>query len=536
MRTARPLLAVLLVVLATLPPATAAAVGPAPLPAAAASQALPPGSENALALLAAFAAGRTATPLEQAYGRALVRVPGARANALRIVERFRRLPAAEQARLFHGKTVDFVRSPTVADLVKGTPIALPTTPPPVDTLPPEASHYGPEHASTLEYSGLWCRKTADSDADGDEIQVYVDLVVPSAAGYDSSASLSVLPDGSSVKGIKAGSASNAGQGLVWTGATWPAAAPNKTGPILVTALLEDDGDAAAEKQRVQLLIEASKVYAATLPGKDTMASLQTALEYNLAMLRIDDPARWTANAVVIHPISGADYDALWKMVPNAWGNVPWKLRIGHDTHGSDYSLLFTTPTAARTDPYANVKVSLDKVEAIGTVKDTENGLADFAATVWIKDASSSREFQKDANVVAPGWGVQRTMFPGLVAIRIRVDEMDAAPSRRGSTSPGPLHEWCGDDPSSPPPGYASGVYDGPCKPIANVCDISPDPNTCGMAFGSTDASCGMPLDVVYDVAKGEVRDPSGVVLARKGQSILSEGTGERAARVTFRVE
>lgn len=527
MRLRRLLIAALLSTAALLPAVTSAQRLP---PSAVAVRALPRGSDHALAMLAGFADGRAATPFEREYAAALARVPGARAHARRLVTRFTSLPPTDRAALFQGRTVDLRRVPLPHEISTYEPpvVTLNAT---VDTLPPEPAKLSSK-TYELSYSGFKCRKVADADANGDEVLVYANVLGRGASGYQGAA---FTPTLAPQTGVVAGAASTTGQGIAWSSAAWPAYAPDKTGVLLVTALLQDDGEAAIDKQRLDLLIEAAKIFATTIQGDDRMAALKTALEYHVALLRMDDPARWTERAVQITAIDGAAYDALWKAQPTTVDGISRKLEVVHDTRGSDYSLYFGAPTAVASEPSMTVQVKVQRVEAIGTLKDKENGLADLSVVAGVQGASATRALPKDKNDVTASWTVKRTLFPQETYLGLQVREVDAPPKwHEWPTNFGYGCGWCAANPSDAPPYVQQSChYEGVCSAVSNTCDASPATNVSGSSWTP---QMGFDIALKYDPASGEIRDAwTNVLIGKKGDTLVSTGTGERAVRVTYSI-
>ena len=261
------------------------------------------------------------------------------------------------------------------------------------------------------------------------------------------------------------------------------------------------------------------------------------LEYTLAILQLSNPNKWSPDAVKLRLITAADFDAIFTSAATTTSGIPNKFSFKHDTKGSNYSAFFTTPPAPASK---SVKVTIKRVVALGSVKDTENGLADHVVTVSIQrpgdGAFVTRALKKDANDVSPNWTASRKMVPEKALVRIRVDLTEHDDKREVVACPG--HQpytvcYCGDTYKPyPEPVVAMRDYDykGPCKDTTHEVDINPKTKSisCNGALGCRS----MELD--YDMLSGKI---TGDASGKRGDVLTVTGIDPtRKARIELTVD
>jgi hypothetical protein len=496
---------------------------------------LPEGSAAVLALLADVAQQRGGSPLARDASVRLINIPRARQLAGELVAKYDALSTAQRAALF----------PRVADpagITRGGNVfeksgwkqpapKLPGGVQLAESLPPESPADGEMKGTLLSFAGVKVHKPADLDK-SDEVAVYAGLIEHAVTYGQSSFPVvgrAVFPGQGAIAGLGAGATSKAGAGPL-VNLPWG----SYGGYLLVTAVLEDDGGSATiDAERLDLLLEAAMILAPTFPAADKLANVETALSYSLALLRIDDPKRWTAKSVQVRRISWADYTSLYFGATQITDGVTWRLKTDHDTKGGSYTAYFDVPVAP--PPRHDVTVQIRKVEALGSVKDSEpGGLADLGAVVSIRGVVGERRFTPDGNVVVPMWSLSRAVLAGGdVDILIDVYEADVGASVKTWKDGGLLSSACSGCGDMMAVASAGCKFVGSCPPVRNVCDASPMLEvdaTCGQA------SCKAPvtrLSLRYDPATGGV---TGDVAGTKGQVLVATGNaGPRQVRVTFSV-
>jgi hypothetical protein len=483
---------------------------------------MPAGTEQVLVMLQRYLDNRGDTEIEQKYKAALDKMPNARATVARIVERYE----ANRTQLLGGRTapntkgqLDVKQINASASLSTGAAVYNL-----IETLPPEPDKVSAK-AYELRYEGLKCRKTVDTDGNGDEPLVYAAVLTPNNAQSFDSATF-VSPQ---LSAIQNGATNTSGNASVFSGAKWPV-----TGAVLVSALLEDNGGSAAvDKQKLDAMIEAAKIYVTLIDDADRTKAIDEAIKYHVWLLKIGDPVQWADKTVSHTIVTAKNYDDYFMAQPKTMDAIPYKLDVVHDTRGGDYSLLFNTPSASITKPPLLVTVTVEKLENTGSEKDLENGVADMAIEGSIRDASLLRALQKNKNEITSDIQFHRHVFPGAVGVVLKAVEIDAAPDKHVWYASGPwgspgAHVWCGSDVNDPPPA-PPGVtpvawkyrYKGPCQPKVHALDIA--------AAGATE------LQLSYDPATGTIKQ-NGTVIGQKGQSITRTGADpKRAAKITFKI-
>jgi hypothetical protein len=407
---------------------------PAPVPAPTKAVKLqnPAGTAKAAAALARFANGQLGTSdYDKRVQAALGKLSGAKDTAKRLIAGLEALSSGERASRFPGvkgeplsKTFDRLEFTKVLQQSQQAIVQGSTT-----TLAPDP--YDPHDKAQYElvYRGARCDKAADPDGT-DEPVVYFNVF---DRKYDGSKwvfepHVKYVPDAGTATAT-AGALTTAGAGQIWASQTWPTGYNN--GLVFVTAVLEDNGDLAQRKAELDLLVQ----FATSETEEDTvtldrMEALRRELEDTLALLHLANPDRWSAKAIQVKMLTGADYDALY-LQPSTASPVPHKLTFQHDPRGADYTLYFDIP--APQVSYKTVYVKIKEVEALGTERDAgQNNIADLGASVAITGntfATATRKLATDKNLVKPGWTVERDVQAGrTVAIDLFVYDEDPAPN------------------------------------------------------------------------------------------------------------
>lgn len=490
-------------------------------------RALPNARGTALALnaLVRFANGAAPTSsFERQIEARLGGIPNAKGIAKRLVGPIEQLPVDARRRAL----------PNVADV--GTLGALPTDPKavvtagggsasagstsaddvlgvwPGDELPPQTpSQLG---AYEIRYAGVKSNRAA-SPSGADTLAVFTAFMT--TAGEQTATAIKVVP--SSAVSLATGASSAAGSGALFAGASLGTTG----GALLLDAVMLDDGSPQSldtARQELELLLALSETFATTLaaPPAARLSALKTAIEYHVGVLHLSNPTKWSTAPVSTRLISGADYASWFQAAPTTTSGIPHKFSLDVAPSTGSYSVFFSTPTYQ--SDLAKVTVSIQKITSTGSVHDTENGRADLKVSVNVGGAEASRTWQNN-NAVTSTWKVFRKMVTSRkVPIVIRVDELDAPPTKKVvSTIPrtSTCYSFCGASATQMP---GCPVYLGPCGPEQTPVDVSPKESHV--------------LTLDYDMATGVI---SGDVTGAKGAAITAAGTNaQRRAALVFKVE
>lgn len=432
---------------------------PAPRPAPAPTRAFklknPAGTAKTVAALARFANGQLG---DGAYDRrvaaTLGKLPGARDTAKRLVAAIEAMPASERGKTFPGvkgpetlTSKSFDRpsyQASTSEQAKAAAAAAVAVG--VTTLAPDPFDAKKKSQYELVYRGAKCDVAADPDGT-DEPVVYVNVIGREFAAnqWKYVPAPKFLPDSGTLTAA-AGALTTAGAGPVWTSASFPGGWGNSV--VIVTAVLEDDGDLAQRKQELELLVQfaLSETEEDTLT-QDRMEVLRRELEDALALLHLANPDRWSAKAIAVKKLTSGEYDDLY-LAPSTAAPVPHKLAFQHDPRGSAYTLYFDVPPPVVA--YKTVFVKIKEIEALGDWRDAkENKIADLGLKVAIDGTTAAnvvRRFAADRNLVKPGWTVERQIPAGGTAtIELAAFDDDAAPSCACLEAAGyyvPCHNYC----------------------------------------------------------------------------------------------
>jgi hypothetical protein len=388
----------------------------------------PAGTAKAVAALARFANNQLGQgSYDRRVGKVLGKLPGAKDTAKRLIQAIEGMSATDRGKAFPG----FGKAGTVT-LNQFEPIAYTESAaarwgkvlaPATTVLAPDPYDAANKAAYELVYSGFQCTKTADADGT-DEAVVYLNVMT--GAGAYASAPKYIPDTGTAVGTAAAVNPANAGQ--VWSSATWPGGW--SSGLVMVTGVLEDNGDLDKRKQELELLV----AFAQSETEEDNVTPdraevLRRELADALALLNLANPDRWSAKAIQVRKLTSTEYDALYTK-PSTVTPVKYKLTAQHDPRGGDYTLYFDIPPPNVTT--RTVFVTIKEVEALGADKDAaQNKLADLGATVSINGntvAEASRVFSANKNLVKPDWVLEREVLAGrTVSVGIEVFDDDPAP-------------------------------------------------------------------------------------------------------------
>lgn len=484
----------------------------------------PAGAAKSLAALARFANGQLG---DSAYDRrvaaALAKFAQGKAIARRIVAPYEAMSAAERGLRFtevsglEGLTTrafdraDYDRwrlaladaAAARAQLITRTVLA----PDPID--PKERSQY------ELIYRGMKVSKGADADGT-DEPVVFTAVFWPGGPADPFRSAIRSLPE-SGTLGVANGASSGASAGEVWSSGYWPGAW--NSGVVLLSAVLEDNGDVEQRKEELALLLALAESEASEDTNPDRMTVLRRELEDALDLLHLADPQLWDPRAVQLRTITGADYEQLHTQANQA-SPFPHKLAIGHSPRGGDYTLYFDVPTPRV--PLKTVVVTVKQVEALGAERDRgENRQADFGIDVSVDattPASTSRLFPRNKNLYKPGWTVERQVQAGSnVAVSVRLWDRDPPAQYACTAYPAwnsPVcNTYCAAAPVSCVPGLQNGnqcpAFAGACPDTQVDYDINVLPET-GPAWTSyLQRSIGAVFDLGSNTLSGDINGPAG---------------------------
>jgi hypothetical protein len=505
----------------------------------------PAGTARAAAALARFANGQLGSgDYDRRVQAALGKLPGAKDTAKRLIAGLEAMSPAERASKFPGVKVEtlsktFDRLEFKKSLVKQAGQAAelaPTT----TTLAPDPPDTKDKAQFELIYRGAKCDVTADPDGT-DEPVVYFNVFDRKYDGlkWVFDPHVKYLPDAGTATAT-AGALTTAGAGQIWASPTWPTGYNN--GLVFITAVLEDNnGDLAQRKAELDLLVQfaISETEEDTVT-QDRMEALRRELEDTLVLLHLANPDRWSARAIQVKKLTGADYDALY-LQPATASPVPHKLTFQHDPRGAAYTLYFDIPTPQVT--YKTVYVKVKEVEALGSQRDAgENKIADLGVSVAISgntSANATRAFATDKNLVKPGWTIERDIQAGsTVSIGLAAFDEDPAPDCGclWGTLGFNCHTYC----ANPDKQNACGVfssdilntspgmnYGGPCPKGQIDYDINPALKVEGWG-GYANTALRFTFDTATNKLTGDVTGAAGTF------TVTGDAAGTRA-RIVFEV-
>lgn len=251
---------------------------------------------------------------KDAARRILARIDGAKPSARRAAFGTATTRSSKGKSGMKGTMVASTTQPTVMELL------------PVITLLPEGV---PKPESfKLERTGLVTLTTEDQDG-SDELTMFAILAAPSGNDY-------------TLNTVELGSADTAGPGAQAQG-TNLYSGPQR-GTLVITALIEDDdGNAAAARAEIELLVGLAASVAATMPGSDRLQVLQTMVDYTVGLDAIGaDPSR-ASRSVVATAIRPTQWFSLWSLEHSETSGIDWKLAIPHVMGTGSYELLLNVP-------------------------------------------------------------------------------------------------------------------------------------------------------------------------------------------------
>ncbi|HEY0138907.1 MAG TPA: hypothetical protein VGB85_32700, partial [Nannocystis sp.] len=434
----------------------------------------PAGAAKALAALARFASGQlTESPYDRRVAAALDRLPGAKATAARIVAAYTSMTPDDRGVVFPGVAPDqlltrgfdrvgFDRWRAAHAEANAAKLGARTT------LPPDPADGKNRAQYELVYRGMKVHKGADADGT-DEPVVFTAVFTPGGPTEPYRAVARTLPD-SGTLGVANGASSGASAGEVWSSPSFPGGW--NSGLVIVTAVIEDNGDLAQRKEDLNLLLALAKSEASEDNNPDRMLVLRRELEDTLELLHLADRQTWDANAVQVRLLTASEYDALSTQAAQA-SPFPHKLKIDHAPRGGEYTLYFDVPKPQ--SPRKTVQITIKQLEALGPERDRfENQQADFGVDVSASastQAGVSRTFARNKNVLKAGWTVERQVQAGgNVAISLRLWDRDPPPRTACTSQAGwphaLCHSYCAATPVACTPNQANQnhcpAYDGAC--------------------------------------------------------------------------
>lgn len=386
----------------------------------------PAGTAKAVAALARFANGQLGgSSYDQRVARTLGKLPGAQQTAKRIVAAVEKMPLAERTKKFPG--VSKVDQLTTSPYDRVSQVSayekfrdqLPQVN--ATVLPPDPYDPKDKAAFELVYRGAQCNQAADGDG-ADEIVTYFNVI---AASGQSAAKF--LPDAGTAA-ASPGALTTTGAGQVWSSSLWPGGW--NTGIVIVTAVLEDNGDLAQRKQEIELLVQFGLSEAEEdNVTPDRAEVIRRELEDALALLHLANPDKWSAKAVAVKKLTSPEYDDLY-LKPSTPTPAPYKLAFDHDPRGGSYTLYFDIPPPKSS--FKTVFLRVKELEALGPDRDVrENKLADFGVNVSMNGntgADASKTFAANKNLVTSQWSVERDFQSDrTVGFSVQAFDVDPAP-------------------------------------------------------------------------------------------------------------
>lgn len=185
------------------------------------------------------------------------------------------------------------------------------------------------------------------------------------------------------------------------------------GTLVITALIEDDdGNAAATRAEIELLVGLAASVAATMPGSDRLQVLQTMLDYTVGLDAIGaDPSR-ASRSVVATAIRPTQWFSLWSLDHSKTSGIDWKLAIPHVMGTGSYELLLNVPGTMPSMETIRIRVTSAQFDPVAA----EFNLLDSSLRVRIGNQSHaySRAEMLAGNLKA----IERKVIAGHVEIGV----------------------------------------------------------------------------------------------------------------------
>jgi hypothetical protein len=467
----------------------------------------PQATARSLAALARFANGQLGdSAYDKRIAAALGKLPNAKAIARRIVGPYETLSPSERAQIFTGvagldklttRPYDRAAADKLRDseLAKAIPMVSKTVLAP--DVPTGKGSYG------LAYRGMTVHKGADADGT-DEPVVFTTVFWPGSAEQPYQSVSRTLPETGTL-GVANGASSGASAGDVWSTTWWPG---DFGGILLLSAVLEDNGDLAQRKEDINLLIAFAMSETAENTGTNRMLVLRQELEDTLELLHLANHQYWDSKAVQVRLLTSADYDQLYDQAPVATP-FPHRLTMRHNPRGADYTLYFDIPVPQVT--WRTVSVTIKQLEALGSGRDAkQNQLADFGVDVRIDGNTggfASQLFPGNKNLVKTSWTVERQIQAGS-NVKIHLAAWDRDPTPKFNCLDFGCSNYCADLPDP----NQTGAYAGRCPPRHAPYDINERPPAyTGWCLGCLDSA--REIDAVFDLGSntlsGDINGPAG---------------------------
>ena len=504
-------------------PAEKPAEKPATRPLALVAARNPAGAAKSLAALARFASGQLG---DSAYDRRVAATLGPLANAKAIAQRivgaYEAMSANDRGVVFPGVAADqlltrgFERAAfdkwrvAHAEAAPGKLAAGNKT-----TLPPDP--VGAKHKAQYEllYRGMKVSKGADADGT-DEPVVFTAVFTPGGPSEPYKMVTRTLPETGTL-GVANGASSGASAGEVWSSPSWPGGW--NSGLVILTAVIEDNGDLAQRKEDVNFLVAFAMSEASEDNNPDRMLVLKRELEDTLDLLHLANHRTWDSRAIQVRLLTPAEYDALYLQAPQQ-SPFSHKLAMSHNPRGGDYTLYFDIPRPQA--PRKTVQITIKQLEAIGPDRDKfENQQADFGVDLAVHgntQASASRTFTRNKNLLKAGWSVERQVQAGSnVAISLRLWDRDPPPKSACTSQSGwpyaICQAYCADAPAACTPGPGNQqhcpVYAGVCPDAQLDYDINPLPDGVGGWASTTPREIHAVFDLGSNTLVGDIHGPAG---------------------------
>lgn len=500
------------------------AVKPAVTPLTAARN--PQASARSLAALARFANGQLGdSAYDKRVAAALAKVPNAKATARRLVGPYEALGPSERAQIFTGvsgldKLTNRAYDRAAADKLRDAELAKTSTIPTRTILAPDVPTGKGSYA--LAYRGMTVHKGADADGT-DEPVVFTTVFWPGSVEEPFKSVSRTLPE-SGTLGVANGASSGASAGDVWSTTYWPG---GHEGILLLSAVLEDNGDLAQRKEDISLLIALAVSETAESTAPNRMLVLREELEDTLALLHLANHQYWDSKAVQVRLLTSGEYDDLYDQAATATP-FPHRLTMRHNPRGADYTLYFDIPVPQVT--WRTVSVTIKQLEALGSGRDqAQNGLADFGVDVRIDGntgGAATQLFSANKNLVKSAWTVERKVQAGS-NVKIHLDAWDRNPTPKFSCLDIGCYSYCADAPDP----NQSGTYVGRCPPRHAPYDINERPPTyTGYCIGCVDYE--REIDAVFDLGSNTL---SGDINGPAGTYTLTGTAGADQARVIVEI-
>lgn len=354
----------------------------------------PAASGELAALLHAYVHGGS-NKFERRVARGMPKGRGSKAAARRLLSRIEAVDSSTRRRRLGTREPD---APSTQGLLNATAklsnthsnllYLMPAIP-----LPPQ----GVPKPNTFQLNQVGLVTTSTEDADGtDELTSFAVIATPKLQDYE----LTTV-DLSSAQPTSVGAQAS----------QRPLLSTTAHDVVLVTALVEgDDGDVAAAKAEIEVLVSLAASVAKTMDESDRIGVLETMIDYTLALDDLSETPGGTTRSVVSTVLYGDQWAGLWATDRATVAGIEYAVAVPHQMGSGRYDLLLDVP--ARPPEMKTVRLSASGFSG-DLVSSQYEKVRDVSVTVSIGDEGHT--FTGNPIDFMP---VERKVIDGDIALKV----------------------------------------------------------------------------------------------------------------------